>query len=203
MKFNRYLNEEDKSIEETLAILKKDCKPILNWMKKSDYDLFLYRWNSKKAGTIFELITPRKDRNPSDTPPWLQEIYDDAFEKKFGVRARSSGVFCQVRQLRNQSYSSGSFAVFPVGKFKYIWKPKMADLFVRWTEVRKEFRSGTGGVYNDYDINSVKAWATDIIDTYTDKNLDDVILEEVMLICDKYYLVSCMHMLSVMEKLEK
>jgi hypothetical protein len=199
MKFIHYLNENETSPEKIVSILREECAPILKWMSKHRYNRFLRRFGHSLGRTEFDLIIPRKDRKPSDTPLWVHKLLDQAFNKKFGVKARSSGVFCRKVVIQEFTFpiSGEAYAIFPVGDYKYLWAPDINDLYLEWTKNIED-------VENKENIKiRTKSWAEDIVKQYTDKDLDKAYSEEIMLLCDKYYAISGEIYESVWNELKK
>ena len=203
MRFTMYINEsglQDMDPKDIADILKKDCKPILTWMKRHNYTKFLQRYNRQRHGTRFDLLAPHKDREPRDMPMWVQKMLDDAFERKFGVRPRSSGVFCDLFTLigsglpANDSY----FILFPVEKYRGIWAENIDDLYLKWiSDIRDK--------YDNKELRSeTEKWCAWVSNQYTDEDLAGVkFRQEIMLICDKYYIVNSTIIEAVLVELKK
>lgn len=183
MKLKQYLNEGKTSIDvppdeqneflETL--LTKNCKQYLNAIKGTQK--LLYR-GTEQVFKIAE-ITPRKNRNPKDMPLEYHKLLDKLFNTKFGWKPRSTGIFCSGR---HQAAVYGSvYSIWPIGKFKFIWSPKIHDLYLK--------------IYRDSSTfkNAIAQPAIqDLVDTYQSNNLKSAIYNEneVMLICNSYYLIN-------------
>jgi len=105
--------------------LKKDCKPFLKEIKK--YKLFWFWRGSEKDVKHYEKFETRKNRRPRDTPLWIHNILNKEFKKKFGWSVRSEGVFASSDKYGLYIYGEENM-FFPVGKYKYVWSPKVNDL---------------------------------------------------------------------------
>jgi len=187
MRFISHINELRHKVGDLRDIadtLRRDCKPYLLFMKNNNYKKLLRRFNSNRT-TEFELIVPRTDRKPRDTPIWVQELMDAQFKKKFGVKARSSGVFCKLIEISDYTFSGtyySAFAIFPVGAYDCIWSPDITDLYLEWTYKMEE-------VDKDERKAVTKQWVEEVVNKYTDEDISNSNSEEIMLICDKYYAV--------------
>ena len=179
-------NVEDQNAErqEAIALIKKDCQPFL----KQCGGLPLYRGMLKKGLHLKNRV--RQDREPTDTSPFLHYTADDWFKEKFGINARGAAMFT-TGNYKIASYYGGNlekvFAVFPIGEFKFIWSPKVRDLYMSSETLL--FKKGER-VKND-DI--LKSRIEDWLDSkeYTDSNLPEAIAskKEVMIACQEYYAV--------------
>lgn len=186
MRLQQYINEEKtEDLQAFVNMIKSDCKPFLREMKKANR--FLFRgydaedsYGSDKTNIIYYKKKPRKDRKPKDMYPNTHKKLDDLFNEKFGWRARSNGVFCTGDRGTAAAYGS-SHIVFPIGQFRFVWSPKIGDLY---TEIRKHISSRPG--------KSSVPDLEKIVDTYTDKDLAKAIkqMHEISLKCKEYYLVN-------------
>jgi hypothetical protein len=120
MRFINYINE---SIE--YSTIERDCKYYLDILRENlPKEKRLIRTESELGDPIIIKKTTRKDRKPRDTPLLIHNIVDDILSKKFGWKPRSEGVFCVIS---GESYH-GWHHMLPVGKFSYVWSPKIEDL---------------------------------------------------------------------------
>jgi len=154
MNFTEYIEETSKyqlKLYGVIQTLNKNCKPIINDLKKSGKQL-LWRGTRKSRTKSIIRVTPRQDRYPKDTPEFIHNSLDDEFEKKFGWRPRSSGVFVTARKSDAKSYGD-AYIFFPVGKYRYIYNPNIVDLF---GEVDNDF-AGYDDI-NDYISAQLEEW---------------------------------------------
>jgi len=132
MRLLKYINEEiseetSVKMDDLVQLIKKNCKPFL-----SEFDIYdnpIYRGSNRNmADNIFMKVRSRKRRKPKDTPMFLHNILDDLFNKYFGWKARSEGIF--VTHNRSMANNFGwSVLFFPKGKYEYIWNPDIEDLY--------------------------------------------------------------------------
>lgn len=125
--YNDFTTSQQKQLEEVMLKLRKDCAPFLKELKKSgDTPLFLYR-NMNVDGSVGKRQV-RKDRDPRDTSRVVHKIFDDVLEDLFGFRGRSSALFCSGNEDWGGGYGA-SYMIFPIGKFRFIWSPKIKDSY--------------------------------------------------------------------------
>lgn len=135
---NLLVEEQQKPLNEAkvlafvdlIKLLHKDCKPFLNeWAKpqKGHRDI-LFMFSGRKSSKDFEKKSVRMNRTPVDTHPLVHKALDDAFEKKFGHRARSNSMFCTGSVVTAKSYGD-PYMIFPIGKYRYLWSESHKDLY--------------------------------------------------------------------------
>lgn len=123
----------------------------------------------------YTILKPRTDRKPLNMHPNVQRLLDDIFLKKFGWKARSSGVFASGNKHGVAGYGT-VYEIYPTDGYKFLWSPKVGDLYeaVFWDEY---------GYVDTDDPDFVEK-----MNSYKDKNLIDAIMSEheVMIQCDRY-----------------
>lgn len=132
MRFRKYLNESgknlyDKSTKEIVEMIEKDCQFFLKSRKRSD-DYYFRAMRMGEFGTI-GISDSRKDRNPRNTPPTIHKWLDDYFNKRFGWRTRSEGLFASPSKDIAEDYGNDVYVIFPIGKYKVIYDTKIEDIF--------------------------------------------------------------------------
>lgn len=110
--------------------IKKECSDIIREYKQTK-NCFFRGSNSTRLvhleGDVFKGI-PRKYRRPKDTNEELHHDIDDIFNKKFGWKPRSSGVF--VSPSRHSITQYGNHYIFiPKNGFKIIYSTTILDLY--------------------------------------------------------------------------
>ena len=126
--------------------LKRDCKPFLDQL----HDRFLYRGTGKPVIDIRK-YKPRKNRRPRDISILVHTIFDKLFKEKFGWKARSEGVFTTGDQVLASRYGKDTL-FFPIGQFKYLWSPKVDDLYAKIPGNEFPFSIIKTALYTDEDI---------------------------------------------------
>ena len=192
MRLNNYLNEED----EVSDIQIKCSKILYLYTKQHNYFYRGTRNLSRK-----KLIMTRKDRKPLQTNPDVHELLDNMFYEKFGWKVRSEGVFATSYESDAKIYNAfipipqnnppNDPPVFvPVNGFKYIWSPRVRDLYIYLVDngLHEAPGRGLGMEYNDTWASRVQK----IIDSYITYDLERAMKKEyeVMFKCDHgYYLI--------------
>lgn len=111
------------------ALLEKDCAPFLSEIKYP-----LYRGLRKRSLARTEvmpsvyMMSTRSDRTPMNMPEEIQTIFDDFFEKEFGVRFRTSGAFATFNQELSAQYGA-AYMIFPIGKYKMLSSNVVDDAY--------------------------------------------------------------------------
>lgn len=133
-----------------------------------------------------------KDRRPKDSPLNLHVFAGQYFEDKFGFNFRSGAVFGAGDV---SEYSGWEYAIFPLGKWSYVWSPEVDDLFVKFFRYYKQTEYYKPGGSEDFDISGFRrrvskkvVWATLDLMKYTNNNLPAAIRSghEIMIDCDKF-----------------
>lgn len=130
MKFTDYIEESSKYDLQVYGIvqsLKKNCAPFIKELRKSGKN-FIWRGTNKVSKKTIVQLTPRQDRSPKDMPTEIHDELDERFYKKYGWRPRSEGVFTSPIKNHAKTYGE-AYMFFPVGKYEYLYNPKIDDLF--------------------------------------------------------------------------
>jgi hypothetical protein len=193
--------------------LKRDCKQTLSIVEAPDK--LLYRgvnWNSRfPNGKDFFKKSVRKDRKPLTTNPLIHNILDRVFEKVWGWKVRSQGLFasCDIRDAGYYGGGERKFYCFPCGEWEYLWSPYIGDSISLSPHtyniggVKTFDKNITIKYLGDLDkpekssdeIN--KKWEKDIEKVvrklYKDDDIDDYFgkkTTEIMIKCDSYYMIN-------------
>jgi hypothetical protein len=170
---------------------------------------------------------PRKNRIPRDIDKVVHEELDELFHKNFGESVRSEGVFTTKVIFDCTEYGS-PFFVFPIGGFKYFWNPDIDDLYTKMEfDALYKFHISDdesylvdvygGGVdfdsmsdvetnnwYNKHRHLAQDAFYSDLeelVSGYQTDGLDHVKGQEVVIMCDEYYLIDIKFMKFVYKEL--
>lgn len=157
MKFTEYIEEASKyhlKLYGVVQTLNKDCKPIINDLRKSGNKL-LWRGTKKSKTKSIIRVTPRQDRIPKDMPGFLHDSLDDEFKEKFGWKPRGTGVFVTSSKRESRGYGD-SYVFFPVGMYRYLYNNNIIDLF---GEVDNDF-AGYDDI-NDYVTDKHDDWESE------------------------------------------
>jgi hypothetical protein len=149
----------------------------------------LYRGTNKFIKD-YEIITPRKNRKPLDTPIAIHRELDKLFKKKFGWKARSEGVFVTGKRSSASEYGQ-PYIVLPIGKFKYVWSPYIYDLHSKLVNTGVIYAKGNKSkVIMEKD--EYMPILEELVGKYKDNDLDTAIHvgNEISMKCDKYYIIN-------------
>lgn len=134
--FKQFLGEARKKIDAATAaqIIKRDCAYFL---KNSGFDpadverTAIFRGSDNISTEPGELkaIPVNKNRRPLTTPMAIHQAADEYMEKQFGVKFRSQSVFVTPDSGIAEEYGRGTYLVFPIGEFKYLWSPSVQDFY--------------------------------------------------------------------------
>ncbi len=185
-RFTKYLNE-DYIIETALGdykVLMDECIQMMNLYATYRFDKVFWRGTRSHTDQgMTEKIIPRKDRYPKHTNPTDHDLLDKEFQKKFGWKARSEGVFVTSSKTSASSYGK-PYICIPADGFKYIWSNEIDDLYIYISDIYSHWYRADVGYSN-------------IVNKYTDQSLKDALNRragnEVMFKCKYYYLVHPIH----------
>ncbi len=205
MRLIHYINEEKEIYKLYIQKMKKDCKKFINEFRNENTRILRID-RKKKSWRITPLMT-RNKRKPTDTPKEISDIFDNEFKKKFGWKARTENViFCWIANENIKPFSNFRY-VFPVGDYKYVWSPKVNDLYQKLFSTSKMINAGLSDkITNDPEVikYAEKTFKNELINTYINKDITKyfgIEYTEVMINCKKYYLVSPSVIKEVNEKL--
>ena len=140
MRLKYYINEENKGddFSKIMNDLFDNCYPFIKELVGnhfSEFDKFLYSGRSNKPK--FYRAKIRTNRRPLDTHPIIHDMIDKVLYEKFGFHARSNALFCTGNAQKAYGYGI-VYCIFPVGKYKYIWSPKIEDLYKYFSRKSEE-----------------------------------------------------------------
>jgi hypothetical protein len=145
----------------------------------------LYRGIKIKNEPDFFIATPKPKRKPIDVKIEYHRLLDKLFFNKFGWKARSEGTFC--RGTNRVGYYGIVYEIYPTNRYKYIWSPKVGDLYETYVNWERVYNNNHPDHYAT--IEDVKDFLIrDVLDTYQDTDLAGAIKSgnEIMLLCDEY-----------------
>jgi len=186
MKFKQYINEDiDETVDEIAIILKKECMPFINEMKRGNIQSWFFRATEKKIDTIRE-IKLRVNRKPRNIPKEIHDYMDMLFKKHFGWKVRSEGVFATSDRYTISNIYGEPYLFFPMGKYKYVYHPQIGDIY-NFFDVMYGISYGEEYI----DIDKMKKKFDELISQYTSKKLTNAYesVVEVSFKCKSYYLV--------------
>lgn len=134
----------------------------------------------------------RQNRAPRDTHPDVSELLDQLFEKKFGWKPRSQGLFCYGRRAKHLVGTYGTvYAIMPMGKFKYLWNPEVKDLTLSSAKVFSQQGIRIRNVddeYSEAELDRMKPFLESIVNGYRENELLTAIrtTSEIMIGCAEF-----------------
>ncbi len=179
-KFEKYLNEKSmkltdslkEDIDDLIQSIKRECKPWLSSIKGCTAGRRNI-WRGIDSNDDMLRKTVRTDRRPADTVKETHERNDKLFNRVYGWKPRSSGLFVNGGVGIATSYGFGEpFLVFPIGKYIFLWSNTIQDLYATSNRIESDKK------------------LTDMIrKSYSDKNICRAISSqnEIMISCKSYY----------------
>lgn len=110
----------------------------------------------------WQKFSVRSDRKPRDMPKDLHNLLDKTFLEMFGWKARSEGVFVTSGATWEGEKDS---LFFPIGKFKYIWSPRINDLYMEERTIKMDMKHRTVKEQLIQMVKLLTMWK------YTDKDM--------------------------------
>lgn len=197
MRLHQYLINESGGItlteDELVDTITKGCS---QWLKESN-GIPVYRGIVNPPKTGVDKLMPRTDRRPRDTNIDLHMAIDEGLNDRFGWKPRSEGVFVTGDIKRANKYGF-EHVIFPVNGYKYIWSPKVDDLYVALTRIDNPLL----GVVDKFlyifadDSDKSAEWLQSkqvqgAVKSYRDTDLVKAIKSknEIIVKCESYYIV--------------
>jgi len=122
MKLLNYINE---AVVVDMDTVMDNCKQYIKYI--DDSKKLFYRGSQHNYNLGVTKVKPRKDRRPKTSSIKFHDYCDRFFERKFGWRARSEGVFAKTGTIM-PTYGT-AYIFFPADNFEYLWSPYVSDLF--------------------------------------------------------------------------
>jgi len=107
----------------------KNNTEFIEWLMKNKYSLYRSVGNLSRGTYINKSID---FRIPKDTPPIVQNLFDDALKRSGFTTLRQNSLFCtnSIQQAFNYSRGiSSPFLVFPIDGYQYLFSEKIYDLY--------------------------------------------------------------------------
>ena len=197
MRLIRHLNEQTPTPgQKVIEHIRRDVSPVyLNALQKAGR--FIYRGASHRIDYIDEFPV-REDRRPFSTNYREHEIIDKMFKKEFGWKVRSNSVFATSSEGDADTYGR-PYLFFPVGKFRYVWSPKVRDLWGTLGTLKKEIIAKEPPIARDTWFQNVwikggelERQFPKILQYYSNRHLTMAIKKgtEIAFNCKTYYLVN-------------
>lgn len=183
MRLQHFINENSYKLEPLdISRIKKECSDYLHKDKLFPEQYFIRQINSISMNIFYNnyhkfLTHPMMElqsyintgRNPLDTPKNHHNTLNYYFNKKFGWNCRD-GVFA-CRSKYHYIKDKPHIMIIPISKIEYVWSSSIVDL---WTHKN---------MFNDDHL------IRELVDTYTDKNIEKIKNQEISFKCNKYYCI--------------
>lgn len=171
--------------------IRKQCQPYLRAVKGNFGHRAMYRGMEGVSNfRLYRTLPLRSNRNPVSSSIQLHDILDSTIETLAGFKARSNSLFVTGNILNAQEYGE-TFLIFPIGDFKFVWSPLIADAYSSLdyfpTFMRDTTLAGIFAQYlfeNDYlpdnSVQGARIWILtiskdeyyDILEDFMSKNID-------------------------------
>jgi len=193
--FKQFINEESQF---DLEQFKKDCKFAIDLSKsgKSNSAINILYHGTKRYDANFSIENWRWRSAPKDTPYNIHSEVNAYFKSVFGSPIRN-WLFTSGRKVVAEGYGRGvAQAIFPIGKFNWVYSPDISDLSVAYETTveevkRREEAAGRSLAYSDIQEKSATVFLERIADStwFKDKNFPQALSSqnEIMIACDKFY----------------
>lgn len=190
-KYERFVQENENEID--FSFLLNDCMPFIELLRKNNNKNYALLYHNTYNGYIYDGVKnygyiklPHKDRiKPRDTDIRLHKLMSDLFLEKFSWNPRVSSIFCH----NNLYHAFGKqYIILPVGEFKYVWSPKIADPFMM---IWGKFKLDSDANVVDEDMQKARQMITDYVDSCIDTDFDKYLISknEIMIHAEAYYLI--------------
>jgi len=188
MRLQQFIFESKDITIDDIKQIKKECAEYFYESRFINRNYPMYRRMKRKIRT-YDIIIPRKNRKPLDTPKEIHDKFDELFKKEFGWKVRSEGVFCSG-DAPSSAYGD-LYYIFPIGKFKYVWSPDIRDLTVELEHFGILYASPDGH-YEKTDRKDIDEILPQLVSTYKDDDLQAALRSgnEISLKCKKYYVMN-------------
>ena len=214
--------EAIKKFEPIRKQLEKDCSKFIQEIKETNSNIF---WRGYGAypdeDDVIKSKKVRKDRNPRDIETQIQEVFDFYFERHFGVKLRSSGVFTTKEFMAAETYGTPCL-FFPKGDYEYYWSVDVRDLYSdfedsllanyyinrrdslleeifedEWNDLNSDNYEVDKWIeeewFNKKSLEAIEMFEDEVefrVREYKKGKMEKINDEEVIFICDEYYIVN-------------
>jgi hypothetical protein len=182
---NKLLFEDDVYFNEMMYLVQRDCSEFI----KEEFALFKHSTSTED----YIISSPKTNRRSKDKPSSFRNIddmLDIYFKEIFGWKPRTEGVFCNPD--KDSLIPIGDkYYIFPVDGYKYIWNTKIKSIY---SELNKFAQMNYGT--NIIKLSEDKEMLKDLFENFSEElefyDNKDLLYNEksqVLLGCDKYYMI--------------
>lgn len=135
--------------DSTIDIVKflTDVRPFLDEVMKSKGHGLLYH-GTNSMPEYFTKLKFKMRSGPKDLDPRAHDYLNDWFMSEFGVKARN-WMFVTGSQSFASSYGGTVRAIFPIGKFQWVYNENIHDMMQTWDAVEYQYMTD-----NDIEFGS-------------------------------------------------
>jgi len=139
MRLQKYILNEENITKTVLSFILDKCKPFLKELTR-DFNNINFMYSGRDHKEPYFIGKVRKNRKPLTTPENKHNTLDKLFNDKFGWKARSNAVFCtgSIENALRYSHNGLTHMIFPIGKYKYLWNPRIIDLYTEIDDIKPE-----------------------------------------------------------------
>ena len=141
----------------------------------------------------YRIIHRRTDRQPMSMPAAASQVADDYFQRTFGWRARSAGIFAVGSRTIAGTYGP-SHIIVPIGNTSFVWSPKVNDLFEVYDNLADQ--CAEDGLSTSSTLRAFEDFL-DFEADYMSGSLERAIKSshEIMLNCDSYVAIEAKYII--------
>jgi hypothetical protein len=199
MRYYNYLNEE-KDLNEFII-----NHPLTKLYEQTGK--IFYRGTSNIV-SIYMIKSRRKGRFPKDTDYDMHKMFDNAFNKRFGWKVRSEGVFVTSNMVDADFFGRPHIFLPYSSNYSFVYSKTIKDLTSQTNKHhynKKLLNPEEANMLenpNHYEPIEVDVVIDKLINTYTDKDIKSALNSdsEVVFNIDKYLLINIKHYNEILGK---
>lgn len=173
----------------TIKNVINDCGAYIDFLRTISKNCFLTRGIFDKGIDIIKKPLSVAKREPKNVGQNLHNILNSHYTEIFGWPVRN-GLFCYgitmnlEKEIKDLGYGK-THLLFPCGKFRYVYDPKIFDLAAHHYKFNKEHNDGKDFQNFIKTINYLDSGLSD----YISKEQFELRSVEIILNCEFYYLL--------------
>jgi hypothetical protein len=185
--FKEYIAEEDTDelgrlqMVDLLNQVRDDCQQFLHRAASNGkfHPLYVGLPTARYPNTEVQV---RKDRAPVPTPKRIQDAFDRVMSELYSKEFRSDSFYATGNPDVALKRGPVKHLVFPIGKFEYLWSPKVTDL-IHGFGSEEDITDGSGMYFDMHDAEDEDA-EDKIVKTFLKDN-EFVLSKELKTCADK------------------
>ena len=183
MEQGQALEWSEEEWSQIVNMIQQDCQPYLQQAK----GLPLYRGMYADEKAIFNKKARMGNREPMNLPKDVHTKLNQLFLFKHGARFRNA-LFATGSDTEASMYGV-TYHIFPIGEFKFLWSPKVNDLYLKWGAIKID---NTGKTDQEVKQEKLQVFHDTALKThYTTNNLTRAIKSqhEIMMRVNSYHAI--------------